>query len=128
MAPPHLRCVPAVGLVAYSDDVGGSLRWWRDLHDVSQTNLADQMGVSPSVLSDYEGGRRENPGIDFIADYVSGVVRLVDRDVVEQDATNYGSPPYSLGGENEEWGSVPGNVPDNIRQTVESVWEGFDQS
>ncbi|MGI0079605.1 MAG: transcriptional regulator, partial [Nitrososphaerales archaeon] len=34
------------------------------------------MGVSPSVLSDYESGRRASPGVGFIKRYVDALVKL----------------------------------------------------
>ncbi len=54
------------GEVATSDEPGATLRKWRTDFDVSQTDLADALGVSPSVVSDYESGRRSNPGIDVV--------------------------------------------------------------
>jgi len=54
------------GEVATSDEPGATLRKWRTDFDVSQTDLADALDVSPSVVSDYESGRRSNPGIDVV--------------------------------------------------------------
>jgi len=50
------------GEITLSDDPGATLRKWRTDFDVSQTELADQLDVSSSVVSDYESGRRESPG------------------------------------------------------------------
>ena len=50
------------GEITLSNDPGATLRKWRTDFDVSQTELADQLGVSSSVVSDYESGRRESPG------------------------------------------------------------------
>jgi predicted transcriptional regulator len=33
---------------------------------ISQTELADHLKLSPSVISDYESGRRKSPGIQTI--------------------------------------------------------------
>jgi putative transcriptional regulator len=65
------------GEVALSDDPGATLRKWRTDFEVAQTDLADELGVSPSVVSDYESGRRENPGIGVVRRLV---VALLDID------------------------------------------------
>jgi len=46
------------------------LRSWREKFGVSQKALAAKMGISASVISDYETGRRKNPGISFLKNYV----------------------------------------------------------
>ena len=64
------------GEVALSDDPGATLRKWRTDFDVSQTVLADELGVSSSVVSDYESGRRENPGIAVVQRFVDGLLAI----------------------------------------------------
>jgi putative transcriptional regulator len=64
------------GEVALSDDPGATLRKWRNDFDVSQTALADEVGVSSSVISDYESGRRENPGIAVVRRFVEGLLAI----------------------------------------------------
>ncbi|WP_459192645.1 helix-turn-helix domain-containing protein [Halosimplex sp. J119] len=71
------------GEIALSDDPGGTLRKWRTDFEVAQTELADELGVSPSVVSDYESGRRESPGI--------GVVKRTVEALLEIDARRGGS-------------------------------------
>lgn len=46
------------GEVVLSDDPGQTLRKWREIFGVTQTDLAHQLSISPSVVSDYEGGRQ----------------------------------------------------------------------
>ena len=65
------------GEVTLSDDPGSTIRKWRTDFDVSQTELADALDVSSSVVSDYESGRRESPGIGFVDRIVTG---LLDTD------------------------------------------------
>ena len=65
------------GEVALSADPGATLRKWRTDFDVAQTDLADRLDVSPSVVSDYESGRRDNPGIGVVRRLV---VALLDID------------------------------------------------
>ena len=66
------------GEITLSDDPGATLRKWRTDFDVSQTELAAQLEVSSSVVSDYESGRRESPGIGVVRRTVEA---LLDIDV-----------------------------------------------
>jgi len=65
------------GDIVFSEDPPSSLRKWREYFEVSQADLARVMRVSPSVISDYEKGRR-TPGVKFIQRYVSALLE-VDR-------------------------------------------------
>lgn len=67
------------GEVVVSDDPGATLRKWRTDFDVAQTDLADELGVSASVVSDYESGRRESPGIAVVRRYVGGLLDVDER-------------------------------------------------
>ncbi len=67
------------GEVALSDDPGATLRKWRTDFDVSQTALASQLDVSASVVSDYESGRRESPGIGVVSRLVAGLLDIDER-------------------------------------------------
>jgi len=67
------------GEVAVSDDPGGTLRKWRTDFEVAQTELADELGVSPSVVSDYESGRRESPGIGVVRRTVKALLDIDER-------------------------------------------------
>ncbi|MFB6353442.1 MAG: helix-turn-helix domain-containing protein [Halobacteriales archaeon] len=67
------------GEVALSDDPGATLRKWRTDFDVSQTALAEQLDVSASVISDYESGRRESPGIGLVSRLVAGLLDIDER-------------------------------------------------
>ena len=64
------------GEIALSTDPGATLRKWRMDFDVSQTRLADQLDVSASVISDYESGRRESPGIGVVRRVVHGLLDI----------------------------------------------------
>jgi len=63
------------GDIVWSDDHGGSLRRWREVFKVSQMEVARVMGISASVVSDYEKGRR-TPGARFIKKYVDALLTL----------------------------------------------------
>lgn len=54
------------GEVVLSPDHGMTIRKWREIFGLSQTDLAALLGVSASVVSDYESGRRSSPGADVI--------------------------------------------------------------
>ncbi len=64
------------GEVVMSDDPGGTLRRWREDFGVSQTRLAEQLDVSPSVVSDYESGRRTSPGIRVVRRTVDALLTV----------------------------------------------------
>ena len=42
------------GEIVLSRNPGATMRKWREIFGVSQTRLSKEMGLSPSVLSDYE--------------------------------------------------------------------------
>lgn len=67
------------GDVVLSDDPGATMRKWRTDFDVSQTSLADQLGVSASVVSDYESGRRQSPGIGVVRRVIDGLLDIDER-------------------------------------------------
>ncbi len=67
------------GEVTLSDDPGATLRKWREEFDVAQTTLAEELDVSASVVSDYESGRRENPGIGVVRRVVEGLLSIDER-------------------------------------------------
>jgi putative transcriptional regulator len=67
------------GEVTLSDDPGATLRKWRTDFDVSQTDLAAELDVSSSVISDYESGRRESPGIGVVGRLVEGLLAIDER-------------------------------------------------
>jgi putative transcriptional regulator len=64
------------GEITLSDDPGATLRKWRTDFDVSQTELAGQLDVSSSVVSDYESGRRESPGIGVVRRMVEALLDI----------------------------------------------------
>lgn len=66
------------GEIVLSDEPGETIRKWRSDFAVSQTELASQIDVSSSVISDYESGRRESPGIGVIRRLVEGLLAVDD--------------------------------------------------
>ena len=64
------------GDVVASPDAGRAMRAWRERLGIKQVTLAHALGLSASVLSDYESGRRPSPGVQFVKKYVEALVRL----------------------------------------------------
>ncbi|MDY6765623.1 MAG: helix-turn-helix domain-containing protein [Halobacteria archaeon] len=67
------------GEIVLSDNPGGTLRKWREDFGISQSELSRHLGVSSSVVSDYESGRRESPGIQVVRRIVEALVEI-DRE------------------------------------------------
>jgi putative transcriptional regulator len=64
------------GSVVASVDAGREMKAWREKLGIKQVMLAHALGISPSVLSDYESGRRPSPGVQFVRKYVEALVKL----------------------------------------------------
>jgi len=64
------------GEIVLSSNPGQTMRKWRGLLNVNQMELADELELSPSVISDYETGRRLSPGSGFIKRYVEALLDL----------------------------------------------------
>lgn len=64
------------GDVVASPDAGRAMRAWREKLGIKQVALAGALGISASVLSDYESGRRPSPGVQFVKRYVEALVKL----------------------------------------------------
>ncbi|WP_054840498.1 helix-turn-helix domain-containing protein [Thermococcus sp. JCM 11816] len=62
-----------------SDPPGKTMRKWREIFGISQTELADYLGVSSSVISDYEGGRRKSPGASTIRKFVEALIEIDEK-------------------------------------------------
>jgi putative transcriptional regulator len=78
---PSLREILArriAGEIILSSRPGSTMRKWRELFAVSQISLSDAMGLSSSVVSDYESGRRKSPGAKFIRRFVLSLL-LIDE-------------------------------------------------
>jgi putative transcriptional regulator len=67
------------GEITLSDDPGATLRKWRTDFDVSQTELAASLDVSSSVISDYESGRRQSPGIGVVNRIVQALLDIDEQ-------------------------------------------------
>lgn len=64
------------GEIALSPDPGKTIRKWREEFGLSQHQLAEAMGVSHSVVSDYESGRRKSPGVNVVRKMIDAFIEL----------------------------------------------------
>jgi len=64
------------GEITLSQNPGSSLKKWREIFGISQTELANHLKVTPSTISDYEGNRRKSPGIAVIRRFVDAICEL----------------------------------------------------
>lgn len=78
------------GEITLSDNPGETLKKWRANFEISQSDLATFLKVSPSVISDYESGRRKSPGIFIVS-------RIVEA-ILEMDAARGGAKTRSYEG------------------------------
>ncbi len=66
------------GEIVMSESPGKTLRKWREVFNASQLEVARRMGITASVISDYEKGRRV-PGSGFVKRFVEALVEI-DRE------------------------------------------------
>ncbi len=64
------------GSVIANPSPSEALKSWRKKLSIKQVDLAKVMKISPSVLSDYESGRRPSPGIAFVKRYIEALIKL----------------------------------------------------
>lgn len=64
------------GEIALSGDAGQTMRKWRETFRFSQSQVAERLQVNPSVISDYESGRRKSPGIATVRRLVEALVEM----------------------------------------------------
>ncbi len=64
------------GEITLSQEAGSTLRKWRETFEFSQSELAARLEINPSVISDYESGRRKSPGIATIKRIVEAMVSM----------------------------------------------------
>lgn len=66
------------GEIVISTSPAKTIKKWRSVFGISQCDLALRLGVFPSVISDYESGRRKSPGSEFVKRVVDA---LIDVDI-----------------------------------------------
>ncbi|MCL2686521.1 MAG: transcriptional regulator [Candidatus Bathyarchaeota archaeon] len=79
---PSLREVLArriAGEIILSSRPGSTMKKWLELFAISQISLSQTMGLSSSVISDYESGRRKSPGAKFIRRFVLSLLHIDEQ-------------------------------------------------
>lgn len=64
------------GEITVSENPGETIRKWREEFKISQLELSRHLGISPSVISDYESGRRKSPGVSSVKRIVESFVEI----------------------------------------------------
>jgi len=64
------------GEITLSPKPGQTIRKWRNVFEISQTELANHLMLTPSVISDYESGRRKSPGIQTIKKVIDALIEI----------------------------------------------------
>ncbi len=72
----HQLAEKMAGEITLSDMPGQALKKWRMSFNIPQGVLAERLGVSPSVISDYEGGRRKSPGTAVVGKIVDTILSI----------------------------------------------------
>jgi putative transcriptional regulator len=67
------------GEITLSPKPGQTIRKWRGIFDISQTDLANFLQLSPSVISDYESGRRKSPGIQTVKKIIKAFIAIDEK-------------------------------------------------
>ena len=67
------------GEITLSPLPGKTIRKWRGVFGISQTDLANHLNLSPSVISDYESGRRKSPGIQTVKKIIEAFVEIDEK-------------------------------------------------
>uniref|UniRef100_A0A7C3SMH9 Helix-turn-helix domain-containing protein n=1 Tax=Thermofilum pendens TaxID=2269 RepID=A0A7C3SMH9_THEPE len=82
LSDPALREIASkiAGEIIVSEKPGLEMKKWRERFGLTQVEVAALMGVSASVLSDYESGRRKSPGARFVSRFVKSLIlRDIER-------------------------------------------------
>ncbi|MBU3904781.1 MAG: helix-turn-helix domain-containing protein [Nanoarchaeota archaeon] len=67
------------GEIVLSEEPGKTIQKWRNIFKIPQRTLANELGMMPSVISDYENGRRQSPGIKIIRKIVTSMINLDEK-------------------------------------------------
>lgn len=64
------------GEIALSENPGNAMKKWREVFNISQTELAKHLQITSSTVSDYEGNRRKSPGIIVVKRFVDALFEI----------------------------------------------------
>ncbi len=93
------------GEIVLSANPGATLKKWREIFEISQTELAKHLNITSSTISDYEGNRRASPGIVVIKRFVDALFdvdakkggNVVKKFKESEDQTVFESVEFSKG-------------------------------
>ena len=68
------------GEITLADSPGLALKKWRVSFEIAPGVLSERLGVSPSVISDYESGRRKSPGTAVVGKIVDTILAIDEED------------------------------------------------
>jgi len=72
----HQLAEKMAGEITLSDSPGKALKKWRMSFNIPQGVLSEHLDVSPSVISDYESGRRKSPGTAVVGKMVDTILAI----------------------------------------------------
>ena len=72
----HVLSTRMAGEIVISTSPAKTIKKWRTVFGISQGDLASRLGVSPSVISDYESGRRKSPGSELVRRFVDALIEV----------------------------------------------------
>ncbi len=81
------------GEIVLSPRPGATMRKWREMFEISQQELAKHLGISSSVISDYESGRRKSPGVVMVRKFVNALIEIDEArggEKIKELSTTYG--------------------------------------
>jgi putative transcriptional regulator len=64
------------GEITLAENPGRVMRKWREQFSVAQHEVALQLKISPSVISDYESGRRKSPRVETIRKFAESLINI----------------------------------------------------
>ena len=64
------------GDITLAENPGIAIKLWRERFGINQPALSRVMHISPSVISDYEAGRRKSPGVTTIKRIVDSFLKV----------------------------------------------------
>jgi len=67
------------GEIVLSPNPGLTIKKWRNIFKISQKEIAKDIGIMPSVLSDYENGRRSSPGVKVVKKIVQSMIKISEE-------------------------------------------------
>lgn len=86
------------GEIVLSDSPEKVMKKWREIFNFSQKKIAGYLGITSSVISDYESGRRKSPGIHVVKRYVNALLNMDLKrggNVIKNFTHTFGMPAIS---------------------------------